>query len=268
VATYRSVVSSLVGEVEIKSGAGDTAEIEALVADRLAEPVFRPVLECAGGGTDAVVDQLLGEVRRYRPSARSSASDLASLVRITLLSQIDTVWWPEAGAFETDHDVYSSSELVSLDTLRRRRLLAFDYRVQSDRLAARALDWSLRTVAPQRRPHTAGIRFADDFAASAPPGTPRLWVTSLTRSVEHQRHLRDLGYAAMLPSAHCVGYAADVEMRWFSRFGADGVLADLLRERQDAGVCNVIDEGQAWHLCLSPDAAAPLRSAYDQLVTL
>ena len=71
-----------------------------------------------------------------------------------------------------------------------------------------------------------------DFASSAPPGTPALWVTSLTRSVQHQQHLRDLGYAAMIPSAHCFGFASDVEMRWFAEFGADQTLAQLLLERQ------------------------------------
>jgi hypothetical protein len=31
------------------------------------------------------------------------------------------------------------------------------------------------------------------------------------------------------------------------------VLADLLLEHHDAGRLNVIDEGQAWHVCVSPD---------------
>jgi len=279
-ANYRSAVASLVGEIELKSATGDLSEIEALVADRLAAPSFRPVLECVGGRTGGAVERLMDEVRRYRPSTRSSASDLPSLVRITLLSQIDTAWWPGATTFDTDHQVHTSPELVSLEILRRRRLLRFDYRVQSDGLVGRAWDWAQRRLAPERRPHTAGIRFvnarpelvallnglADDFAAAAPRDTPRLWVTSLTRSVAHQRHLRDLGYAAMLPSAHCVGYAADVEMRWFATFGADRALTELLRERQNAGLCNVIDEGQAWHLCISPEAAPALRHSFDQLV--
>jgi hypothetical protein len=133
---------------------------------------------------------------------------------------------------------------------------------------------------PRRQPHTAGIRFtharpeliallnqlALEFAAAAPPGTPALWVTSATRSAEHQRHLRDLGYAAMIPSAHCFGFASDVEMRWFAEFGADRILAELLLERQRSGLCNVIDEGQAWHVCINPAAVEELRRAYDALL--
>ena len=45
-------------------------------------------------------------------------------------------------------------------------------------------------------------------------------------------------------------------MSWFRRFGAAGVLEGLLLERQRAGEVNAIDEGQTWHLCLSPAAVA------------
>jgi hypothetical protein len=88
-------------------------------------------------------------------------------------------------------------------------------------------------------------------------------VTSMTRSVSHQRHLRDLGYAAMEPSSHCVGWAVDVEMAWFGRHGAREALEEVLLARQAAGDVNVIDEGQAWHVCVSPDAVAGLRRDFD-----
>jgi hypothetical protein len=70
--------------------------------------------------------------------------------------------------------------------------------------------------------------------------------------VEHQRRLRALGYTALLPSSHCVGYAADVEMTWFRRFGAHRALQEVLLDWQRSGDVNVIDEGQAWHVCLRP----------------
>jgi hypothetical protein len=43
-----------------------------------------------------------------------------------------------------------------------------------------------------------------------------------------------------------------VEMAWFRRFGAHRVLQRVLLERQATGDINVIDEGQAWHVCLRP----------------
>ena len=95
-------------------------------------------------------------------------------------------------------------------------------------------------------------QIAVTFAELAPAGTPPLWVTSLARSVEHQRRLRALGYAALLPSSHCAGYAADVEMSWFRRFGAHRALQEVLLDWQRRGDISVIDEGQAWHVCLRP----------------
>ena len=68
----------------------------------------------------------------------------------------------------------------------------------------------------------------------------------------HQVRLRELGYAALLPSAHCVGYAADVEVAWYRKFHAHRMLRGLLIDRQRAGEVNVIAEGSAWHVCLRP----------------
>ncbi len=84
----------------------------------------------------------------------------------------------------------------------------------------------------------------------------------MVRSVEHQHRLRSLGYAAVLPSSHCAGYACDLEITWFRRFDPDNVLGRILRERQEAGQLNVIDEGQAWHLCVNPLACGELQAAY------
>jgi hypothetical protein len=53
----------------------------------------------------------------------------------------------------------------------------------------------------------------------------------------------------------------DIEMSWFRRFGAAATLEGLLAERQQAGEVNAIDEGQTWHLCLSPAAVGARRDA-------
>jgi hypothetical protein len=165
---------------------------------------------------------------------------------------------------------------VDLNQVQSAGHLNFQYRTQSVRLPGRIRDWVRRRVFPESQPRTAGLRFAHaqeatvavlnqlaaEFAARVPAGTPRLWATSLVRSLQHQHRLRALGYAALLPSAHCVGYACDVEVHWFRHFDAHHKLRELLLERQDAGQLNVIDEGQAWHLCVNPTALPDLRSAY------
>src|SRR5258708_39191419 len=89
-------------------------------------------------------------------------------------------------------------------------------------------------------------------------GPQPLGATSVTMGVEHKLHLKSLAYIDPLPSSHCVGYAADIEMKWYRRFHAHRILRGLLLDRQRAGEVNVIDEGQAWHVCVRPDAISGL----------
>ena len=202
---------------------------------------------------------------------------MPTFIRILLLSQIDSAWWSGTTPFDSDTDVLCSTELVTLDPLRSAKVLEFQYRAQPAGLPGRARNWAQHKVLPAVRPRIAGLRFtrsrpvvvavvnqiAREFAAALPPRTPRLWVTSMARSVEHQYRLRSLGYAAVLPSSHCAGYACDLEVHWFRQFDPENLLARLLLERQEAGQLNVIDEGQAWHLCVNPLACDELQAAYD-----
>jgi hypothetical protein len=105
---------------------------------------------------------------------------------------------------------------------------------------------------------------ATRFAQAAGPWEGGLWVNCIVRSAAVQQRLRDLGYSALLPSAHCTGYAADIEMAWLRRHGVAPALEDLLTGYRDEGVLNVIDEGQAWHVCLNP----ALVSRYEHLAPL
>jgi hypothetical protein len=274
---YRAAVDDLAVEASRRLAPSELPTDEAFVVDRLGQPEFASVLSRLVGGVDAVTARLIGEARNYRPNVRSSASDLPAFIRIFLLSQIDSAWWSGMAPFASDIDVLRSPELVDLASLKSAKVLQFQYRGQSAGLPGRARDWAQRRTLPTIRPHTAGLRFtrsrppviavvndvARELAAALPPRTPRLWVTSLVRSVEHQHRLRSLGYAAVLPSSHCVGYACDVEMQWFRRFDRDNLLARLLIERQRSGQLNVIDEGQVWHLCVNPLACDELQAAYD-----
>ncbi len=266
-ARYRDAVADLLIEIAGHTGLEDLAKAEKVLTERLADPVLTAVLAASPEGSTAAIDRLRREIRHYQPDARNCAADLVAHIRIHLFALIDVMWWGSTRAFVTDSDLLHSAELVDLEPLRRSGELHFRYRRQARTLPVRAVRAADRRLRPDRTPRTAGLRFARtpretltllnqlaaDFAAAA-PGTPPLWVTSLARSIEHQRRLRALGYTATLPSAHCVGYAVDIEMAWFRRFGAAHVLEGLLLERQQAGEVNTIDEGQTWHLCLSPAA--------------
>src|SRR5580698_4331925 len=260
-ARYRGAVADLLLEIASHTGPEDLPKAERVLTERLADAEFAAVLAASPEGCPAAVDRLLREVRHYQPGARNCAADLVAHIRIHLFALIDVMWWGSTRAFVLDSDLAGAADLVDLEPLRRRGELHFRYRRQARTLPLRAV----------HTPRTAGLRFAQarpqvvtllnrlaaDFAAAA-PAAPPLWVTSLARSVEHQRRLRALGYTATLPSAHCVGYAMDIEMSWFRRFGAAATLAGLLAERQQSGEVNTIDEGQTWHLCLSPAAAGRL----------
>jgi hypothetical protein len=255
------------------------AEVDAEVfaAKYLGQPEFTAVFSRLDGGTDGVAARLISEIRAYRPSARSSASELWTFVQIFLLSLIDSVWWNGTAPFVSDADVLHSTELVDLKPLKSAKLLQFQFRTQPAGLSGRAVDWMRHKAMPGMRPRVAGLRFtrsrpavvavinqiARELAAMLPARTPRLWVTSMVRSEQHQHHLRSLGYPAVLPSSHCVGYACDLETLWFRRFDHDNRLARLLLERQESGQLNVIDEGHAWHVCVNPLACEELQAAYD-----
>jgi hypothetical protein len=100
---------------------------------------------------DAVTARLVGEIRHYRPSIRSSASDLPAFIRIFLLSQIDSAWWSGMAPFVSDIDVLRSTELVDLTPLRSAKVLQFQYRGQSAGLPGRARDWAQRRTLPTIR---------------------------------------------------------------------------------------------------------------------
>jgi hypothetical protein len=269
---YRAAVAELLDELAGHTGPDAIGRAEAILADRLGRPEFTGVFAATPGAAAQAHQGLLAELRNHIPNPRS-ALDLTGLVRIYLLYQIDIVWWAALAGYPTHADLLRDTDLVDLDALRRADRLRFRYRLQPRTLPSRVVRAAERRVWPARTPRTSGLRcarsrpeavvllnqLATAFADVAPAGTPPLWVTSLVRSVEHQHRLRSLGYPAMLPSAHCVGYAMDLEMAWFRRFNADQALAEVLLDRQRTGEINVIDEGQVWHVCISPVAVASLR---------
>ncbi len=273
---FRESVDVLVKDL----GTGDL-ETQRLRAHELLEegsmaPEIVRTLDLTPGGVAGAVASMGQEIAAYRPNVRSAAHDLPSMLRILLLSQIDAMWWGHLPAYRTTDMVDSTNELVDMRTARRGRS-SVHCRVQPKTRVHRWARAVERRVVPDRTPRTAGVLsprtrpevmtlledIAADFHRLTPSGTPPLWVTSMTRSIEHQERLRALGYSAVLPSAHCTGHAVDLEMRWFERFGVAEVLAEVLWAHQAEGRVNVINEGQAWHVCISPDALTRLRTHGD-----
>jgi len=265
---YRAIVDEIHVLLTESSRPLLPATAESVLRSRLQEPAARAVLDRVEGGIDALVRQARDEVSRFVATSASNAKTPESLVRILLLQQIDLAWWSGASDFSTTADIKACASLVDLVDLREGGHLRFDFSVASDRLLPRARNLAVRRCFPRRRPHAAGVSstsirpemvvvlnaLAREFAAVAPARTPPLWVNSVMRSLQQQQHLRDLGYSALSPSAHCRGWAADIEMHWFARFDAQDALRGVLIGRRDRGELNVIDEGRAWHVCPNPEA--------------
>lgn len=277
---YRNAVIDASAEISAVLDEGDDAKTSSRVGSVLTDPTLRCLLDCLPNGAEGACESLVAESKTFRPSLPSSVANRTMLVRVFLLSQIDAIWWGRTEPFHLDEDITSSTELVDLDPLRERGRLRFRYRRQTNGWGGRAAAWAGRRFLPQRQPHTAGLRFTRtrpegvavlnklgaDCARALGSGHPPVWATSLVRSVQHQSHLRFLGYSAFIPSAHCSGHAMDIEVRWFERFGADDTLKSLLIQYQDAGLVNAIDEGQAWHVCINPAAMEGLRGEFQALV--
>lgn len=226
-------------------------------------------LDDLAGGHRRLAEQAAEEYARFEPSRASNADNAAALVRILLLQSLDMAWWGSVPDYADDLAVLRAPDLVDLRELRRAGQVGFGFGVASDGLIHRGRDFVVHRLRPDREPDGPGLPYvrarpemvamlneiATMTARKAPASTPPIWVNSIVRSVEHQRKLRRLGFSALLPSAHCSGWAADIELTWFERFGAAEVLREVLLGQLDAGVLNVIDEGRAWHVCLAPDHA-------------
>jgi Family of unknown function (DUF5715) len=272
---YRTAVDDLICRIGAIAPNRQRAAVESIVSQRMSEPEFARLLESAPGGFDKAAGQVLTDIREFRLGGNGSPADLADFARICLLAQIDAVWWGALPPFRNDPDVAQCADLVDLGSAAG----AVRYRRQSDVLAQRVARAVERRIAPRRTPDPVGLRssrtrpevaellsqLAAEFARIAPAGTPPLWVTSLARSVQHQLRLRALGYAAVLPSSHCTGYAVDIAMTWYRRYGADAVLGRLLLDRCEAGQVNVICGSQTWHVCLSPGAVQGLRRDLNEI---
>lgn len=283
--TYRDRIEDIVDGL---SRSGITAdEVTRTVME---DPTVCDVFSRHPEGMQYVVSTLRNQVDGYVPNSRSSATDPAALVRIYLLHQIDVLWWGSSPRFATSADVDTSPLLVDLDPLRRAGRLRFRYRVQPSSMLPRIMRAVDRRIRPGATPPSAGLRYpralpetiallndiADEYVRRcAAEGTAYrnaarvgVWLNSAVRSEEHQEHLRSLGYSALHPSMHCTGHAVDIAVDWLRPFGGDRILKGVLIDRRDAGEINVIDEGQAWHVCPHPDVMPSLRRAYDAQIGL
>ncbi len=262
----RAAIDALTVDLEALGEHPCVEAVSTTIHRGLANPLLSDLCDLRGG-EDRLINQSCSEFERFGPSQASNATSPAGIVRILLLQNLDLLWWDDEEDFLTDEAVHSNTQLIDLQIARRKGVVRFGFGIAPQSILGRGRDFVVQRLFPKRQPSGPGLSFthvrpemlallnevADAVAAKAPAGTPRIWVTSITRSVSYQDHLRALGFSALLPSAHCRGWAADIEVAWFEQYGATDALTSTLLEYLDAGILNVIDEGRAWHICLNPD---------------
>ena len=188
-------------------------------------------------------------------------------IRISLLAQIDALWWGREPAYPTDADVLGARDLLDLDALQQGGLLLFRYRHQAGSFVGRAARSVERRALPGRAP--------DDRRPVAGPGPAARPSRCSTRSPRsspssRRRHAAAVGdqpgpqrrapAAAARPRLRRA--AAQLALRRLRGRRRDGLVPPVRRARarcrrccwtgSAAGDVNVIDEGQAWHVCLRP----------------
>ena len=274
VSAYHSEVDAAVEAMTAALDAGDDhATALDVLGGELHGPAARQVIDRAA----QTRGELLVAARRDSRTRRCCSRPAPRAGRPWCGSSCSTSSTPCGGRtsppYADEAAVEDAPDLVSLPRLDKAGALRFRFAVQPEGLVGRGRDAALRRLTPRRRPQVSGMKFlaarpeivavlnevADLLRKEAPTGTPPLWVNSIVRSVEHQQHLSELGYSALLPSSHCLGWGADVEMTWYETFGAAESLRGILTDYRDRGVLNVIGEGQAWHLCLNPEHVAAYR---------
>jgi hypothetical protein len=269
----RTSIDEVTETLEALGPGADPAKVASVMRSALQQPILGFLSELPGG-VERLVTQSVEDYVRFSPNPASNAQTAAGLVRILLLQNVDLLWWDDEPDFATVDD-FSRADMVDLVDERRAGRVRFSFGIASDRLPRRSGDFAVQRLMPWREPRGPGLTFtairpamlgllneaADRVTATAPAGTPPIRVNSIVRTIDHQLHLKTLGFSALLPSVHCRGWAADIEVDWMARFGADDAVRTVLSDYLDRGVLNVIDEGRAWHVCLDP-ADAP---RYDAL---
>lgn len=279
-APFRLLVDRAVSAMSASLAAqGDVERAVSALDAELGEPAAQEIIDRSPLSRSELLDSIREQLTDSKAVLASNPLSSTSRVHILLLHQIDIAWWSHLTPYADQEAVDSAPELLGLLELKKAGALRFAFTVQPVGWWGRGREYLLKRARPRRRPRVAGLKFlvaraeivavlnevADALRERAPTGTPPLWVTSIVRSVEHQGHLADLGYFALLPSSHCVGYGADVEKTWYETFGAADALRAILLEYRDRGVLNVIDEGRAWHLCLSPDHVSAYAASATEL---
>lgn len=189
---------------------------------------------------------------------------------IYLLQHIEYFWYKDFTVFENTEELFQDASIYKLDSLRKKYQLLFQYRHLKTGVLSRSQNGVRKRIDIIRRNpagNTIGMQtgysrveimvLINEINAniSTVYGKQiKLQVNSILRTFENQQNLINIGYNATFFSSHCVGYAIDVERKWYALNDRRlfKIIRDCLSIYHDKEIINLIDEGVVWHVCLNP----------------
>lgn len=188
-----------------------------------------------------------------------------------LFSFTDYKWYRTYPVFTDDMFLNKNLEILALNSLKFNYLILFQYSSLKNGLFSRFQNSFRRwfdMLINKPSGNTIGMRtpyiklellsLLNEicvFVSRKYGYTIRIQVNSIIRTIEHQKQLMNIGYAFSIYSAHCNGYAVDIERKWYVMNNRPllKIINNCLKLYAEKGIINLIDEGIVWHICLNPD---------------
>lgn len=189
---------------------------------------------------------------------------------IYLLQYIEYFWYKDFTVFENMEELFQDASIYKLDSLRKKYQLLFQYRHLKTGLLSRSQNGVRKRIDIIRRNpagNTIGMQTGysrveimvlineiNANISTAYGKQIKLQVNSILRTSENQQNLINIGYNATFFSSHCVGYAIDVERKWYALNDRRlfKIIRNCLSIYHEKEIINLIDEGVVWHVCLNP----------------
>ncbi len=195
---------------------------------------------------------------------------LKSKLLIYLLQHIEYFWYKDFTIIENTEEVLQATPIYKLDTLRKKYQILFQYRHFKKGLLSRSQNGLRKRIDIMRKNpagNTIGMQTGycrieimallneiNENISMAYGKQIKLQVNSILRTLENQQQLINIGYNATSFSSHCLGYAVDIERKWYAINNKKlfRIIKSCLEEYHQKGLINLINEGIVWHICLSP----------------
>lgn len=209
-------------------------------------------------------------INNYSEFSKSDFKSFKRNLLTYLLLYIDFKWYHDYPEYMDDMFLNNNLDLLSLNNLKDNYQILFQYttikngslsryhnslRRRFDMLNNKPSGNTIGMRTPYIKIELLGLLNEISIIISSQYGrTIMIQVNSLIRTIEHQNQLLKIGYTYSTFSAHCKGYAIDIERKWYIMNDRPlfRIINNSLKIYAEKGIINLIDEGFVWHICLNP----------------